>query len=298
MAAFDPSRIDPSRITITIAATLALALSSAGCRGTPQPVVRADKAPPAKTAPADTPAPAPKAPTPAPETPQEPKQVRDDDPVIVDPGVEDDYKPTTLAEASRAERTRRAGAGASTVVINDKNLHKYASKGQLTVAGPKEKDKQEADAVPLPTDGRDEQYWRSRARNIRERWRYAAEEVKKLEQKSTELRQKFYLESDTFNRDNQIKPEWDRVLDKLRQSRLDVDDAQKELAEFLEEGRVTDIMPGWLREAEDEEPEPAPKKQDATPLGEPVQSIEPPVMEPPAAEPPPAGEGSGGRRSS
>src|SRR5215203_194403 len=285
------------RMTAAATLALALALSSASCRGTPQPVVRADKTPPAKTAPADTPEPAPKAPAPIPEAPKETKQARDDDPVVVDPGVEDDYRPTTLAEASRAERTRRAGAGASTVVINDKNLHKHASKGQLTVASPKEKDQQEAAAAPPSADGRDEPYWRSRARNIRERWRYAADDVKKLEQKSTELRQKFYLESDTFNRDNQIKPEWDRVLDKLRQSRLDADEAQKELAEFLEEGRVADVMPGWLREGEDEEPEPAPRKPDSTPLGEPVQSIEPPVMEPPAAEPPPAGEGRGGRRS-
>ena len=270
-----------------------LSLGAAGCRGTPQPVVRADETPPAKTASEAPPQPEPSPTAPTPEK----KPIRDDDPVIVDPGVPDDYRPTTLAEASRAERTRRASAGASKVAINDKNLHKHASKGQVTIADPKEKGLQEAAAAPLPVDSRDEQYWRSRARDIRERWRQAADDVKELEQKSTELRQKFYLQSDTFTRDNQIKPEWDRVLDKLRKSRLDAETAQKELGEFLEEGRVADVMPGWLREGEDEEPGPSPRRRNDTPLGEPVQSIEPPVVEPPAAEPPPSGEGIGEERS-
>ena len=279
-----------------MALTVLLAFAAAGCRGTPEPVVRTET-PPAKAAAATpSPAPAPAAPT---STPTAPAEVRDDDPVVVDPGVDDAELPTTLAETARVERERRSRAGKPMAVINDKNLHTYASKGQITIAAKdaKEKDKKApAAAAPPAADSgkplqpvRDEQYWRGRALEIRERWRQAADDVKKLEQRSTELRQKFYLETDTYSRDTQIKPQWDRALDKLRQARLDSEEAQKELAEFLEEGRVADVMPGWLREGEDDEPEPAPAKKITQPAAE---SIEPPVMETPVIDPPPGPGGS------
>lgn len=283
-----------SRKGVLLAVTALLAFVAAGCRGTtPEPVARAET-PAAKEAAA---APAVVTPTPIPAPVPAPAVVRDDDPVVVDPGVDDSQSPMTLAETARVERERRARAGKPKTVINDKNLHTYASKGQITVAA-KEKDKKAstATAPPAAETGkplqpvRDEQYWRGRALEIRERWRRAADDIKKLEQRSTELRQKFYLETDTYSRDTQIKPQWDRALDKLRQARLDSDEAQKELAEFLEEGRVADVMPGWLREGEDDEPEPAPAKKTTQPAAE---SIEPPVMETPMIDPPP---GIGGRR--
>jgi hypothetical protein len=207
--------------------------------------------------------------------------------VVVDPG--DGEAPKTLVEAARAERERRANAGQPAHVINDKTLPGYARKGQITVADPKKDKKAVTPAAPAAGDVQDEAYWRSRARDIRERWRDAAADVKDLEQKATELRQKFYLESDTFTRDNQIKPEWDRVLERLRQARLDVEATQKELADFLEEGRAKSVMPGWLREGEEEEPEELPQQKKEP--GSPPQSIEPPVIEPPPAVEPPFSAG-------
>src|SRR5262249_682898 len=136
-------------------------------------------------------------------------------------------------------------------------LPKYASKGQITVADPK-KDKKGAKAASATTAPapavKDEQYWRGKARELRESWKQAADEVKELEQKSITLRQKFYNESDTFPRDTQIKPDWDRVLDRLRQARLDVDTAKQELTQFLEEGRAAGALPGWLDEGIENEP--------------------------------------------
>jgi hypothetical protein len=198
--------------------------------------------------------------------------------VVVDPG-DADGTPQSLGEAARAERERRARAGHPVAVINDETLAEYARKGQITIAEPAKKPSPPAaaageDAAPP----RDESYWRGRAVEIRQRWRHAADDIEELEQRSTELRQKFYLEDDTFRRDNQIKPEWDRVLDRLRQARLDAEAARNELAEFLEEGRSAGVAPGWLREGEDEEPEQEPERPEAPPAAE---SIEPPVMEPP-----------------
>jgi hypothetical protein len=258
-------------------AILLLALLAAGCRGaTPQPVARAgEEKPKAAPAPAQPPAA-----TPAAAAPPKAQAPRDDAPVVVDPGG-GDGKEVSLAEAAHAERERRAHAGQPVAVINDKTLPKYAAKGQITVAAPKEKKKDGETQTPgaaAAEPARDEQYWRRRALDIRERWRQADDDVKSLEQRSAELRQKFYLESDDFNRDNQIKPEWDRVLDKLRQARLDVEVSQKELADFLEEGRAAGALPGWLREGEDEEPEPAKKEKEAQP---PAEAIDTPILEPP-----------------
>jgi hypothetical protein len=251
----------------------------AGCRSTtPPPVARA-----AEQKPQTAPAPAQPAPpsAAAPASPQKSEPARDDAPVVVDPGGENNSARVSLVEAARAEKERRARAGQPVAVISDKTLPQYAAKGQITVADPQKKDA----AATAPVSGaaepvRDEAYWRERGLEIRQRWRRAADDVKELEQRSTELRQKFYLEGDTFTRDNQIKPEWDRVLDKLRQARLDTEVARKELAQFLDEGRAAGVVPGWLREGEEEEPA-EPKKKEAAP---PAESIEPPVMEPPLGE--------------
>jgi len=260
-----------------------LALGAAGCRGaTPQPVTRAEQPKETKapaTAPSSPQAAEPSAPAAAP-----PRQ-GDAAPVVVDPGVDGRTEPQTLVEASRAEKERRAGAGRPVAVINDKTLPKYASKGQITVADPK-KDKKRPAAPPAAAPAvKDEQYWRGRARELRGNWKQAADEVKDLEQKSTALRQKFYSESDTFLRDTQIKPDWDRVLDRLRQARLDVEAAKQELATFLEEGRSAGALPGWLDEGVEDEPaDEAAKKKEPVPA---LQSIEPPVIDGDAARTPP-----------
>jgi hypothetical protein len=270
--------------------TLTLALSIAGCRGTPQPVTRAEapKDPQAPTAvtPPEAPAPA-EAAAPAPR-----EKTGDAAPVVVDAGVEDDaLTPATLVEAAHAERQRRASAGKPIAVINDKTLPKYASKGQITIAEPKKnknKDKPSPAAVAAAAEARDEQYWRGRARSLRENWRQVADEVKELERKSAELRQKFYGETDTFLRDTQVKPDWDRVLDRLRQARLDVETARQDVTKFLEEGRAAGAQPGWLDEGSEEEPaDESGKQKEPVPA---LQSIEPPVIENDSIKTPPPGD--------
>jgi hypothetical protein len=283
---------------------LALALSLAGCRGaTPQPVAR--KAP--EAAPKEQPAPAATAPdaagaadaanapsrAPAPvDIAAAREKTGDAAPVVVDAGVEDAAAaPATLAEAAHAERQRRAVPGKKSIaVINDKTLPRYASKGQITIADTR-KDKNKAKASPAvaaaEAEARDEQHWRSRARQLRENWRQVADEVKELERKSAELRQKFYGETDTFLRDTQVKPDWDRVLDRLRQARLDVDTAKQDVAKFLEEGRAAGAQPGWLDEGSEEEPaDESGKAKEPVPA---LQSIEPPVIENDSIKSPPPG---------
>jgi hypothetical protein len=251
---------------------LLVALALAGCSGRPEPVTRATPpTPPAAPKPAEPQKTAQQQPV------REAEPARDDEAVVVDPGIEGNG-PVTLAEAAKAERERRARAGKPVAVITDKTLPQYARKGQITVADPKEKKGAAiVPAAPIAADKetvRDEPYWRNRALEIRLRWRQAADDVKELEQRSTELRQRFYSETDSFVRDNQVKPEWDRVLDRLRQARTEVDTAKRDLAQLHEEGRMAGALPGWLREGEDQEPEPEPEKEK---LPAP-QSIEPPVL--------------------
>jgi hypothetical protein len=222
----------------------------------PPPVARA-KAVEKPKPPADpTPAPAetlpPPSPSPAPEANPRPAQSPDGKPItdVVDPGG--DSGTVTLVQAAKAERARRSQAGEPVVVITDKSLP-HLPKGQLTYASPAKKKAPAAKPDRL-AEARDEQYWRGRALDIRTRWKKAADEVKDLEQSAAGWRRRFYAENDPYARDSQIKPEWDRVLDRLGRSRAEVDAAKKELEDFLEEGRRGGALPGWLREGTEQEP--------------------------------------------
>jgi hypothetical protein len=203
--------------------------------------------------------------------------------IVLDPGGEATTAPHTLVEAARAERERRAHAGPPIAVITDKNLKQHAT-GQLTVAAPGKKTGGEAEPGPAQPV-RDEQYWRSRALEIRLRWRHAADDTKELETSAAGWRRSFYAEKDPNVRNARIKPEWDRVLDRLQTARAEVDTAKKELADLLEEGRTAGALPGWLREGVDQEPQDEPEPSSSH------QVIDPPPA-PPAGPPDKDGQGS------
>lgn len=279
-----------SSIRARAAAGLLLGALLGGCATTPPP--KADDSKPAQAeqaaepmppenvpvpapVPASTPAPTP---TPAPaQPPRKPYEGREHIIEVLDSGNEEATSSRTLVEAARAERERRAHAGPPIAVINDKNLKKQAT-GQLTYATPKKVEKGSEPAATVSDEPvRDEQYWRSRSLEIRLRWRHAADEVKELEKTASGWRRRFYAERDTYVRDGQIKPEWDRVLDRLEEARSEVVASTRELEELMEEGRKAGALPGWLREGVDQEPKEEPKP-----------SNQHEVIEPPTA----AGNGS------
>jgi hypothetical protein len=156
-------------------------------------------------------------------------------------------------------------------VITDKTLPQYAT-GQVTFAKPKPP-KEGAQAEAAGPDLQSEQYWRNRGLEIRTRWHRAAEEIQELERSAADWRRRFYAEDDPYFRDGQIKPEWDRTLDRLREARVESEEAQADLAIYLEEGRRAGALPGWLREGAELEP-PAAKKEPAEP-----EPIEPPIID-------------------
>lgn len=256
-----PLSFPSSRIRARAATGLLLGSLVAGCATTAPPKSNTEPAKPEKAAeqaaPEATPTPAP-TPTPEP-APKKPYEGREHIIEVLDSGNEEATSSRTLVETARAERERRAHAGPPIAVINDKNLKKQAT-GQLTYATPKKGEKGSGQEAAVPEEPlRDEQYWRSRSLEIRLRWRHAADDVKELEKTAAGWRRRFYAERDTYVRDGQIKPEWDRVLDRLEEARSEVIASTQELEEFMEEGRKAGALPGWLREGVDQEPKEEPK---------------------------------------
>ncbi len=179
-------------------------------------------------------------------------------------------RPLSLVEAARAERERLREAEAPVYVITDKNLAEYAV-GAVTFLEPVEESPAEAEVEDATeTDEMGEEYWRSRARQIRLGWRDAEERVKELEGRTAELRQRFYAEDDAYYRDSQIKPAWDLAIDQVREAKRSVLARHEELAELLEEGRRAGALPGWLREGMELEPVPEPEEEAIHEPSEPV----------------------------
>jgi hypothetical protein len=174
-------------------------------------------------------------------------------------------EPKTLAEASRLakEQKRKSGTKKPTVAtITDDNLHEYAAGADVIVleSAPSAPSPLDAEAAaarrPEPVDDgiRDEEYWRNRALELRMGWRRAVDRIKELELESAALRQQFYAEEDPYIRDSQLKPAWDRVLDRLDQLREQAERYEGELETFVEEGRQANALQGWLNEGWELEP--------------------------------------------
>lgn len=213
-----------------------------------------------------TPVPVPQvAPPEPPPSPPEPAP-REPTLVVIDPGT-NEKEPPSLAEAARRERERRSATGEPVAVITDETLPEYAKGGQLTFMRPPADKGEEAGAAAGETNEsqdsesslreteKTEEYWRSRALQIRLRWRQAVEERQELEETAAELRRRFYSEDDPYVRDTQIKPAWDRILDRLAQVKEDARSYRLELEALMEEGRRAGALPGWLREGIEHEPD-------------------------------------------
>ncbi len=224
-----------------------------GCHQTrtPRPVAASEAVPIPTTTP-ETPATPPSQPVPPPET--KPKTL------VLDEGGEEtaEERSRTLLEASRLAKERRRTAPAPVAVITNQNLKDYAKRGNLVVGS--------SSAPPAGSEGgaqpsigekllQDEIYWRTRARELREKWRNSVDSALELEARAEALRQEFYSEQDLYRRDTRVKPAWDRVLDRLAQAKIDAEQGRDNVVAFVEDGRRQGALPGWLREGIELEPE-------------------------------------------
>ncbi len=202
----------------------------------------------------------------------------------------DGGQPKTLLEASQLAKARKGQQTKQPIaVINDDNLHEYAEGAEVIVL-------ESPPAAPEPELGppaveegsglRDEQYWRSRALELRMSWRRTIDRLTELELESAALRQQFYAEDDPYLRDSQLKPAWDRVLDRVDQLRDQAARYEQELDVLIAEGQRVGTPQGWLNQGWELEPTPeerrsldritAPSARDRT--GD--YAIDPPAVEP------------------
>jgi hypothetical protein len=185
-------------------------------------------------------------------------------------------------ELARTTRREAAGRGSAPRITND-NLADYARRGQVTMSGtPVAEEPATAEAAEGAGEGeadgaepvRGEAWWRERAREIREEWRRTVDEIGELETAAADLRWRFYAEDDPWVRDGDIKPEWDRALDRLSEARRRLDEYPRQLDELVEEGRRQGALPGWLREGIELEPAPEELPGAAADPAEPVEPRE------------------------
>ena len=177
--------------------------------------------------------------------------------VVIDAGESAESARKTLLEAAAAERERRQQAGPPAIVITNENLAEHAT-GELTVVSSGAASRATAadpGEVSAETDTRGEQYWRGRVRQVRQDWRTTLEEIEHLESRAADLRRRFYAEDDPYYRDTQIKPSWDRTLERLTEARAAADGFRAQVDEVLQEGRQAGALPGWLREGIELEPD-------------------------------------------
>jgi len=107
--------------------------------------------------------------------------------------------------------------------------------------------------------------------------------ILELQERTAELRTRFYATDDPYVRDGQVKPAWDHALQSLEDARRRARQLENELEATLEEGRQAGALPGWLREGMELEPterpyDPPPRRHRNEPVegrelvGEPVES--------------------------
>lgn len=238
-----------------LVAVLILSSSLAACGGKKEPV----------TMPSQTATQAGPQIEPPPQLPPPIRQVRPTRPTtvkVIDPGGPENEESISLYEASeRAKQAKRSGTREAVAEINDENLREYSEQAEIimlegapAVPPPSMEVGEESAEAAVSEDTRDEQYWRDGALEIRMNWRRALDRIDELELESAALRQQFYAEEDPYVRDNHIKPEWDRVLDRLAHLRDRSDGYELELERFLDEGRLAGAQPGWLTEGWELEP--------------------------------------------
>ncbi len=274
----------------TISAVLVLALTAVGCSSAPKPdrlpsqTMSSAPPPPVKEEAGPDPR------EPIAETAPVPEKQRPPITIVIEDGAEEQVRRRSLVVSAAEERKRREMTEKSTTVVTNKNLGEFRS-GQLTEMGgapappPAEPQQPSADEAVSTTPpaasgvspasspgepsstaaagnlttprelGDEEAYWRGQVLQARMNWAAAAEENRALKSKVAELRQRFYAEEDPYYRDSQIKPSWDRALDRLEETREAIEEYRIEVRNVLEAGRRAAALPGWLREGIDLEPD-------------------------------------------
>lgn len=98
-----------------------------------------------------------------------------------------------------------------------------------------------------PTGGTEAE-WREIARKARQRVEDDKARVAELDAAARKLENDFYAWDDGQYRDRVIKPSWDKTREQLEAARLELSEAERELADLPEKARRAGALPGWIRE--------------------------------------------------
>ena len=188
-----------------------------------------------------------------------------------------------LQRAARDARDERERVGTPVLVVNDENLAEHAEGGRVTLGLADPPALPDSDAPNEQADK--ERFWRAKVLDIRRRWREAHDSLEPLEQDAARLRTRFYSEDDPVRRDREIKPQWDRTLDRIAEAERTLTGAREELAVAIEQGRHDGALPGWLREGIELGPADFDEPVEGEQLDE-LSATEPTVVEAQSLEPP------------
>ena len=157
--------------------------------------------------------------------------------------------------------TPRGAAEKKKVRITNDSLTTEPDKGKLTTSTrpaptpvpPRETASAGNAAQPTPDVsradvGRDEGYWRSEARRLRERVAELKDTIVRLQNESQKLESDFYSWDDGAYRDRVIKPAWDKAREDLVTARRELPNAERDLADLPDRARKAGALPGWIRE--------------------------------------------------
>jgi hypothetical protein len=171
-------------------------------------------------------------------------------PIAADPGGQALSDVVRAAEQGRTRKEQKPG-----VSITNKSLVTDPNKGNLTTSKPKGVPvSTTVIATPSPsreleaTPAAGEAEWKERARRARQHVEDGKAHVYQLEGEAAALEKDFYRWDDGQYRDGVIKPAWDRKRAELEAARIDLAEAEKDLADLPEQARKAGALPGWIRE--------------------------------------------------
>jgi len=178
----------------------------------------------------------------------------------------------SLADVVRAAQETRGPGSAekekSGLTIDNKTLVRDSGKGRLTTSSmgpakaPAPTSAPPAAAAAAGSNGAaaaadsgagspeagGEAEWRETARRERKRVEDARARIAEITATSRKLENDFYAWDDGQYRDRVIKPAWDRAKADLDQAKIELEAAEKELADLPERARKAGALPGWIRE--------------------------------------------------
>jgi len=156
------------------------------------------------------------------------------------------------------------------LTINNRSLVKSADKGRVSTSRPIPTSVRAAAPVPAPTaapavapvsapaspppggsnEGTQgtEAEWKGIAAKARKRVADDKAKVAELQATTKKLENDFYAWDDGQYRDRVIKPSWDRSREDLETAKLELEAAEKDLADLPERARRAGALPGWIRE--------------------------------------------------